>query len=279
MSDAGETPRSKPGAVIIGFLVLLVGEVIILANAGITVPKILPEPVSTYAHNVDRLFYVILAIVAFFFLLTEGLLVYFMVKYRAREGGRAVHSHGHHALELAWTFIPGLILFCLAVFQTGTWGMIKFKSGFPDESDPNVEVVQVFGKQFEWRFRYRGPDGKFGTEDDAVKVAEMHVPVNRPVVVQLQTRDVLHSFWLPNARLKQDLMPGYTIRQWFEITKTGRYPIICAELCGSLHTTMKGTLVVETEEEYQAWLKKQGELSFPHIPEQDDIWKFWRQDQ
>ena len=146
-------------------------------------------------------------------------------------------------------------------------------------NDPAVVRIQVYGKQFEWRLRYPGPDREFGTVDDVVGVAEMHVPVDRPVVVQLQSRDVLHSFWLPNARLKQDLVPGLTIRQWFEIYKTGKYPIVCAELCGQLHTTMKGRLVVETDEEFAAWLEKQGKMSYPHRPEKDDNWKFWRQEQ
>ena len=106
----------------------------------------------------------------------------------------------------------------------------------------------------------------------------MHAPVDRPVIVHLQTLDVLHSFWLPNARLKQDLMPGRTILQWFEITKQGKYPIVCAELCGSMHTTMKGSLIVESDEKFDAWLEKQGKLTYPHEPERHDVWRFWRQE-
>ena len=270
-------PKAKPGAVVIGFLVLLIGEIIILANSGIEMPRVLPEPNSTYAGSVDMLFWVILAIVGFFFILTEGLLVYFMVKYRAREGSKSAHTHVSDKLELLWTFIPGLILFFLAVFQTGTWGWIKFKGDMPSQDDPNVEVVQVFGMQFEWNFRYGGPDRLFGTEDDVVKKGEMHVPVDRKVVVLLQTRDVLHSFWLPNSRMKQDLLPGQTIPQWFEITKTGEWPIVCAELCGNLHTTMSGSLISHTEEGFQAWLAETRERAGPHIVDEDPIWKYWRQ--
>jgi cytochrome c oxidase subunit 2 len=149
----------------------------------------------------------------------------------------------------------------------------------PDENDPRVEVVQVFGRQFEWRFRYWGPDRKFGTPDDFVKLAELHVPVDRPVIVKLQTRDVLHSFWLPNARLKQDLLPGRTIPQWFEITKPGRYPIACAELCGNGHTTMQATLIAESEAEYSDWVGKQSKDNPLGDPKEDDIWKFWREHQ
>jgi len=270
------TPPPKPGAVVIGFLVLLVGEVIILANSGIRIPSVLPEPISTYAGDVDWLFYVILAIVGFFFFLTEGLLVYFIVKYRAREGGRSRHTHGSHALELTWTFIPGLILFALAVFQTGTWGMIKFKGRMPHEADPNVEVIEVFARQFEWHFRYRGPDRKFGTSDDFVK-RELFVPVDRPVIVKLQTRDVIHSFWLPNARLKQDLLPGRTIKQWFQITKKGRFPVVCAELCGNGHTKMASTLIAMGGADYGKWVDDQGKSSPLGDPAEDPMWKFWRE--
>ena len=274
-------PGTKPGAVVIGFLVFLVGEVIILANSGITMPTILPEAISSYARDVDNLYYLILWIVGFFFFLTEGLLVYFIVKYRARKGGRAVHTHGSHTLELAWTFIPGLILFCIAVFQTGTWGMIKFKGEMPKETDPDVVMVQVFGKQFEWHFRYAGADGEFGTEDDVVKLAELHVPTGRNVIVLLQTRDVLHSFWLPNVRLKQDLLPGTTIKQWFRIEegKNGRWPIACAELCGNSHTTMKGTLVAESNEEFDAWMKAsaaEGASTRQGDPADHPMWSYWR---
>lgn len=270
-------PPSKPGAVVIGFLVLLIGEIIILANSGIRLPSVLPEAVSSYAADVDNLFYVILAIVAFFFFLTEGLLVYFIVKYRAREGGRSKHTHGSHVLELTWTFIPGLILFALAVFQTGTWGMIKFKGKMPAEAD--AEVIQVFARQFEWHFRYAGPDGEFGTPDDFVKRNEMRVPVDREVIVRLQTRDVLHSFWLPNARLKQDLLPGRTISQWFKITKAGRYPVVCAELCGNGHTTMQATLIAESAADYGKWVEDQGKSNPLGDPTQDDMWKYWRETQ
>lgn len=281
MSDANPEPkppsRPKPGAVLIGFLVLLVGEILILSNSGLSMPEILPKPISTYAKNVDALFYVILWVTGFFFFLTQALLVYFLLKYKDR-GGRAVHTHGNHALELAWTFIPGLILFCLAVFQTGTWGMIKFKNAeeFPSQGDPGVVTVQVFAKQFEWHFRYADDEGNFGTADSVAKLGKMYVPVDRKILVQLQTHDVLHSFWLPNVRLKQDLLPGQTIPQWFECTETGVYEVVCAELCGNLHTAMRAELHVVTEEEYRAWLAQERKDFGPFVAEDHPLWKHWR---
>lgn len=271
-----ESTKSKPGAVVIGFLVLLVGEIIILSNSGLGLPAIQPEPISTYAENVDMLTHVILGITGFFLVLTLGLLVYFLVRYRARpdQPGKAVHTHGHHTLELVWTFIPGLILFSLAVFQTGTWGSIKYRGNMPDpKKDPSVVEVQVFAKQFEWHFRYKGDDPTFGTSGNVVKREELHVPVNRDVLVYLRTQDVLHSFWLPNVRLKQDLVPGKIIPQWFRATKTGRYEIACAELCGVGHTDMRGVLIVETEEEYQKWIASQ--RTGDHDAASDAVWKYW----
>jgi len=270
-----QKPKPKPGAVIIGFLVLLIGETIILSQSGVDSFSVQPEAISSYAQTIDNLFYVILALTGFFFLLTEGLLIYFCVKYRDRGDGRkSVHSHGSHKLELAWTFIPGLILFVLAVLQTGTWGSIKYRGRFPDEKD--AVVVHVYGKQFEWHFRYAGADNKFGTPDDVRKLNVLHVPVNRNVIVKLRTRDVIHSFWLKNARLKQDMLPGQTIPQWFNLFRKGEYEITCAELCGIGHTRMKGTLIVETQEEFDAWLKKTAKEFGEYDPETDKIWKYWK---
>jgi cytochrome c oxidase subunit 2 len=300
MSQANETPSEsprKPGAVLIGFLVLLVFEILILSNSGVRIfsEGILPPAISTYAHRIDGLFNWILGITGFFFILTQTLLVYFCIKYRAKPGGKAKHTHGNHTLELVWTFVPGLILFCLAVFQTGTWGAVKF---IADEDWPtpagadgklgtadDAYVVRVMGKQFQWNFWYAGPDGEWETADDVAKLGQLYVPVGRPVIVELQTLDVLHSFWLPNVRLKQDLLPGQTITQWFEVKgdknekgeflHTGDYEIVCAELCGIGHTRMKGELLVRTQAEIDAWLadmKERGEF----IKSEHDWFKHWR---
>ncbi len=158
MADNAQTtaaePQPQPGAILIGFLIVAGGLLLIFVNStGIGFPQLLPKAISTYAEQVDALFYWILGVTGFFFVLTEGLLIYFMVKYRARDGGKAKHTHGNHTLELVWTFIPGLILFCLAVFQTGTWGDIKLMANMPRADDPDVFVVQVYAKQFEWQFR------------------------------------------------------------------------------------------------------------------------------
>jgi len=272
--DETAAPDKKAGGAVIGLLILLVGMTLVFWNSGLRMPEVLPRNIGTNT-GVDDLFWLIFGVTGFFFLLTEGLLIYFCVKYRAKPGGKSQHSHGNHALELAWTLIPGCILFVLAVLQTGVWSENKYMSEMPNEKD--AIVVQVLGKQFQWFFRYPGSDGKFGTADDITSSDKLHVPVNRDVIVRLQTIDVLHSFWLPNLRLKQDLVPGLTIPQWFKALETGKYEIVCAELCGSGHTTMRGELFVDTEEEFAAWKAKQFEAVGEHLPEKDPNWKHWYQ--
>jgi cytochrome c oxidase subunit 2 len=266
-----ETPR-KAGGAVIGLLIFLAGMTIVLFSSGLRVPQVLPENIGTY-KDVDTLFWLIFWVTGFFFVLTEGLLVYYLVKYRAKEGGKAIHSHGNHSLEMLWSIVPGVILFGLAVMQTGSWSQLKYKSAMPDE-DQSI-VVQCIGRQFEWHFRYPGEDKEFGTADDVVSPFHLYIPVDRDVIVQLQTLDVLHSFWLPNVRLKQDLVPGMTIPQWFKCLKTGDYEIVCAELCGSGHTKMRGEMHVLSQEDFDAWLKKEKAEQGDHIPADDNHWKSW----
>ena len=101
-------------------------------------------------------------------------------------------------------------------------------------------TVEVTGRQFEWRLRYPGPDGSFDTPDDLFSVNELHVPVNEDILVQLKSADVLHDFFLPNLRVKQDAVPGMKIPVWFRATEEGVFDLVCAELCGWGHYKMKG---------------------------------------
>jgi cytochrome c oxidase subunit 2 len=114
--------------------------------------------------------------------------------------------------------------------------------------------VEVTGRQFEWRLRYPGEDGILGTKDDLFDVNELHVPVGEEVLVSLKSADVLHSFFLPNLRVKQDAVPGMKIPVWFRAMKEGEYDIPCAELCGWGHYKMKGRLVVESRTAYEKYL-------------------------
>ena len=119
---------------------------------------------------------------------------------------------------------------------------------------PTDLVIRVTAKQFNWQFTYPGPDGKFDTADDKTMLDELHVPTGKPVRVNLRSKDVIHSFFVPQFRLKQDAVPGREIAAWFEATKAGKYELPCAELCGFGHSGMKAWVYVHTPEDYAKWL-------------------------
>ncbi len=213
--------------------------------------KWLPENASTYAGEIDRLFYIIYYITGVAFLLVTVLMIWFLIKYRAKPGVKAVYSHGNTAMELTWTAIPAAVFIVLFLVSQATWAKVK---QFAPESDTEVRLT---AKQFAWEFLYPGPDGKFDTDDDFQKDGELHVPVDKPVRVYLRATDVIHSFFVPVFRVKQDAVPGREILVWFEATKTGRFEIPCAELCGPGHSGMKGWVNVLPKEEYATWLQEQ----------------------
>jgi cytochrome c oxidase subunit 2 len=207
----------------------------------------LPEDVSTYGHEIDSLFYLIYYITAVAFILVTVLMVVFLIKYREQPGRRAVYSHGNTTLEIIWTVIPAAILIVLSFMSVNTWAKIKRN---PPATDFEINVT---AKQFNWDVSYPGPDGKLGTEDDIKFDNDLHVPVNKVVRLHLASSDVIHSFFIPNMRFKQDVVPGRTIIGWFEATKPGKYELPCAELCGFGHSGMKGWLHVHTADDYKKW--------------------------
>lgn len=207
----------------------------------------LPEDVSTYGHEIDSLFYLIYYITAVTFILVTVLMVVFLVMYRDKGDRRATYSHGNTALEIIWTIIPAAILIVLAFMSVSSWA--KVKRHVPD-TDFELGVA---AKQFNWEVSYPGPDGKLGTDDDVKFDNDLHVPVNKPIRLQLTSKDVIHSFFMPNMRFKQDTVPGRQITAWFEAIKPGKYEIPCAELCGFGHSGMKGWVFVHTPEDYKKW--------------------------
>jgi cytochrome c oxidase subunit 2 len=207
----------------------------------------LPENVSTYGRDIDWLFYLIYGITGITFILVTVTLIAFLVMYRDRPGRRARYTHGSTPLEIAWTVVPALILVVLTFLSVPAWSKIKMQMPASDL------VIQVTGKQFNFEIAYPGPDGKFGTADDKMFLDEMHVPINKPVRINLRGRDVIHSFFVPQFRFKQDAVPGREVAQWFEVTKPGKYEAPCAELCGFGHSGMKAWVYAHTPEEYAKW--------------------------
>ena len=207
----------------------------------------LPENVSTYGQEIDKIFHLIYWITGVTFILVTGALLAFIIIYRDRPGRRATYTHGSTPLEIAWTVVPALILVVLTFLSVPAWSRIKMT--LPDSD----LLIHVTGKQFNWEITYPGPDGKFGTADDKTFLDEMHIPINKVVRIQLRGREVIHSFFVPQFRFKQDAVPGRDIQQWFEVTKPGKYEAPCAELCGFGHSGMRAWIYAHTPEDYAKW--------------------------
>lgn len=211
---------------------------------------LLPESFSTFGPEVDYLYYVILVVTGVIFVVTEGLLIYFVIRYRRREGRKATYIHGSTKAEIIWTTLPFIACIALALISVPSWNTMKNPDSVPADA---LDYI-VSAKQFEWTVTYAGQDGVTGTADDISTINIMHIPVDRAVNITLRSEDVLHSFFLPEMRVKQDAVPGMDITVWFEATAAGAYPIGCAELCGNLHTTMGGTLNVYEAADFDAWV-------------------------
>lgn len=245
-----------------GELGLVVLGVVLLPALALAAGPWLPQNVSTIGVKVDRLYRIIFYLTATIFFLTEGTLVFFIFKYRERPGRKAFYFPEQNTLEIAWWIVPGCILFFLALYQWNTWAQVKRYT--PPEA--NSVRVEVLAQQFAWNIRYPGPDHRFGTSDDLVAVNELKVPVNKPVIIQLRSKDVIHSFFLPELRIKQDTVPGMTVKIWFQATKKGNYDIACAELCGLGHFKMMGRLIVLSPQNYEKWLQSMIQKKQPVAP-------------
>lgn len=217
-----------------------------------------------FGSKVDRLFLVILYITGAVFLLTELAMAYVLWRYPENSGKKAHYTHGSKTLELTWTAITAVLLAYLTFDQMGTWAEIKFQS-----NRPQVRThAEVTASQFRWDVRYPGPDRKLGTNDDLHTVNDLRVVKDRPILINLKTNDVLHSFFLPQMRTKQDAVPGLTIPVWFDADEPGTYDLVCAELCGWGHYKMRGVLtVLDTQADFDEWqkqaLRKQNRSQIP----------------
>ena len=232
----------------------------------------LPRNVSNFGHEIDFIFYVILWLTGITGVLVFSTMIYFLVKYRRRPGVAAIHSHGNNTLEVVWTTIPVFIFLGLAIYGNEMWARMRMET-------PPADALQVaiVGEQFGWNLRYPGPDGKlakmdsqkitkanpFGIDpadpdgqDDFTTYNDMVIPVGKAVRLHLGSKDVIHSFYVPEFRLYQDMVPGRVYDfVWFKTDATGQFQLACNQLCGQGHYKMFGKLGVVTQEEYEAWAK------------------------
>lgn len=207
---------------------------------------------SSYAADVDNLVLWVTILVGVWFLIAEAVLFWLIFRWRAREGQPAQYLTGKEAHIKKWINYPHYIIIffdiIIIVFAVLVW--VKIKQTMP----PADETVRVVGRQWVWAFQHPGPDGKLDTPDDIRTTDELHVQVGKTYHYELQSEDVLHSFFVPVFRLKHDAIPGRTITGWFKPTLTGKHDILCAEICGIGHGLMGGTIFIESPEQHAAWV-------------------------
>ncbi len=245
--------------------------------------KILGEPASDHGVLVDRMLYVTLLITFIVFVITQVALFWFSYKYQESDKRKAFYFAHSNKLELIWTVIPAITLTILVGFGIFYWFKIT------GDAPKNAMQVEVVGKQFGWEFRYPGRDKILGKKyfknvnpaannpvgqiwddpanhDDIFVEQEMHLVVNKPVKLVIGAKDVIHDVGLAHFRMKMDAVPGTPTTMWFTPTyttkqmkeKTGNpdfvYELSCDQMCGKGHWSMRGTIVVETQEEFDAWM-------------------------
>lgn len=214
--------------------------------------QIFPDNVSTYGQEVDNLFWLTFVFVAIALVISYFALLYPIIKNRQSVKPKAEYITGEKMKQFKWIVVALILLlssdFVILYAEHGTWEEIE---NLPAKADIHVGVT---ARQWNFIFTYPGPDGILGTADDVV-VDEMnsslHVPVNKNIVFELRSQDVIHGFFFANARLKQDCVPGRMVMRWFNITKEGKYDISCTQICGVLHARMRNFVIAESEEKYK----------------------------
>lgn len=275
-------------------ITLIVGILITLASLWVGQNNsLLPTAAAAEAVEIDRLFTAMIAIATGLFLLVQGALLYSLFAFRRRSDDEtdAAPIHGDVSLEIVWTAIPAMLVLWLGIYsfdvyqsidsvgtmsanhmahQHGGMEQVVASDGAtsaydptfvanPGDSDAEINpavatdiiaplVVNVDALQYAWLFTY---------PDTGIISGELHLPVNRPITLNITARDVIHAFWVPEFRLKQDAVPGQVTHLNFQPTQEGIYPVICAELCGAYHGAMKTRSIVHSVAEYQAWVDSQ----------------------
>lgn len=233
----------------------------------------LPIDISTHGAAIDRLIYIIHIFMAILFV---GWLIYLLTvlfKFRARPGHQAVYKE-HHFKASSYVEI-GVVLFEVVLLVGFAFPIFNHYRDVLPPLDQSLEV-RVVAEQFAWNIHYPGADGVFGKtsseligpgnppgldpndpagKDDITTINQFHIPVHKPVIVRLSSKDVIHSFALPVMRVKQDAIPGQKVSLSFEATQTGKFEVACAQLCGLGHYRMRGFFIVDTPEAFDAWMK------------------------
>jgi cytochrome c oxidase subunit 2 len=229
--------------VIVGILVIVMA---VLIYIGLDSVGLMPVQASTQATDIDWMWNLEVIAMSFLFALIVVPLVYSLIVFRRREGDTtdAEHMEGNTKLEITWTILPLFIVMAFAYL-----GAVNLAD--TRRVDPEAMVVKVTGLQWSWTFEYPP------VNDLAVISDELHLPVGKQVLLRMTSNDVIHSFWVPEFRVKQDLVPGRITELRITPTLEGNYMVRCAELCGTSHAYMEKPVIVSSQEEFDAWMGEQ----------------------
>lgn len=232
-----------------------------------------PPPISKLGLAYDQQFSRTLLITGIIFVLAQVALGFAIARFR-KNRGPVWHSHGNVRLEALWTVATVVLFLGIVAMGTRVWAGVHF-----DEAPPDAIPIEVTARQFAWTFRYAGPDGRFGRTDlklvneaagnplglddrdpaarDDIVSASLKIPVGKPVLLRLRSRDVIHNFFVPELRIKQDMVPGMEIPLHIQADKIGIYEAPCSELCGLGHFQMRTTMQVMSEANFEQWKRQQ----------------------
>lgn len=232
----------------------------------------LPIDASHDGHRIDWLIGVVNGMTAVLFLFMTGWILVASLKHNEKH--KAVYDHGNSRRSMFIALGMAGSVFVVVdgtLFVNSTMDLETVFHNFEEaEKDPNAVRIEVNAHQWAWDFRYAGPDGKFNTKDDIVRLNDLTIPVDTPILVEVASTDVLHAFNLPNMRTKVDAVPGQINKIWFKAKLTGEYDIGCAQHCGTNHYKMKGLLTVLSKEEYAKWAKETSAIAERSFDEKDE---------
>lgn len=210
--------------------------------------------ISSFAGDIDFVIFTVTVLVGFWFILTEAVFFYFILKYRKKNSPKAAYITGDEPELHKWISRPHAIVlvFDVLIVVAGVRVWLDVKQTLPPEPAPHIRVV---AQQWAWSFVHPGPDGQLDTADDIKTVDDLHIQANQKYIWELESRDVLHSFSIPAMRMKQDAVPGRVIKGWFDASTPGTYEIQCAEICGIGHGLMPAKVHVEDAATHMAWMQ------------------------
>jgi cytochrome c oxidase subunit 2 len=257
MADAmeetrGSTPHRPPvnRTTVVRVLGLGVVATALGIGLGFLIPWF-PPAAATQAHTIDTLYYVLIIVTVPIFVLVTTVVLFSAYKWRVRPGEDRLDGppiHGNTQLEVIWTALPAALIAALVVYAAIVLHDIGVKK-------PNEITIDVTGQQWEWRFTY---PGYHDAQGKPIVALQLYLPDNRPVNFKIHSVDVIHTFWVPAFRLQEDAVPGITTGFRATPDRLGSYPIICTQLCGYGHSTMRTTLHIITPAAFSTWLAEHG---------------------